>query len=209
MRMTARMLVCGVLLALLQTGASWLRQGYFPESVAIPDQGVEHLPLQFGAWVGENVPTDPRVASSLGAHTIVDRRYLGPAGEVVYMHIALWPDKFESVPHLPEECYSRAGWRISQSQRLSLGPAGPDTARVLVLEQTGANAHALYWYQLGERTYVDRAGLRDARLALWGRPEWPSTFKVLLHRSDAGRQQGIDDLKRFASALAPHLNELY
>ena len=208
MRTTTRLIVCGALLAALQIGATWLRQGYFPETVAIPEPGLESLASQIGEWAGEDVPTDPRVVTSLGAQATVDRRYIGPTGEVVYMHVALWTDEFESVPHPPQLCYSNAGWRIAESRGVSLPGTGPETARMLTLEQSGASAHALYWYQLDKVSFVDRDGLRSARRALWGRPEWPPVMKVLLHQSDAGGTQDGEGAKRFASALAPYLNEL-
>jgi hypothetical protein len=95
------------------------------------------------------------------------------------------------MPHPPELCYSSNGWALLESRAVTL----PDRPRVRISVQRYGRAEqrvvVVYWYQMDDRTYLDRNGERIARKAMWGKRQWPPLTKTLLQTSESEKAESL------------------
>lgn len=191
MTTTVRLLLAAALLVVTQTGVAMIHRAYVPAEVAIPSQPLSSLPMQLGDWTGENIELDERLFNAIGAHSVVNRVYRNPAGQQVSVHLALIADPTDNPAHYPEVCYPGSGWGVveRETSKIEVPGAAPVSARRMVYEQDRQQVQILFWYQLGERSFVDRDSYRDARQAYFGRKRWPPAIKVLLQVPSANRNE--------------------
>ncbi len=191
MTTTVRLLLAAALLVITQTGVAMIHRAYVPAEVAIPSQPLSSLPMQLGDWTGEDIELDERLFNAIGAHSVVNRVYRNPAGQQVSVHLALITDPTANPSHYPEVCYPSSGWGVVEREKSKIEAPGaaPVSARRMVYEQDRQQVQILFWYQLGERSFVDRDSYRDARQAYFGRRQWPPAIKVLLQAPTAARNE--------------------
>ncbi|MCL4191019.1 MAG: EpsI family protein [Thermoguttaceae bacterium] len=191
MTTTVRLLIAAALLVVMQTGVAMIHRAYVPAEVVIPEQPLSSLPMQLGDWTGESIELDERLFNAIGAHTVVNRVYRNPAGQQVSVHLALIADPTANPSHYPEVCYPSSGWGVvdRETSKIEAPGAAPVSARRMVYEQDRQQVQILFWYQLGDRSFVDRDSYRNARQAYFGRREWPPAIKVLLQVPSANRNK--------------------
>jgi hypothetical protein len=158
---------------------AWQRS--FVASMVRPQRHVlSELPLAFEHWTGKVTELDPRIFVVIGAEEQINRLYMNPDGAAIAVHCATWTSPNPGTPHGPDDCYSRAGWKLLQSRTMTL-PGRPDAPIAeREYERSGERVVVIFWYQMDDRTYVDRVGERTVRRAHWGQREWPPLTKVLL-----------------------------
>ncbi len=157
-----------------------------PPDVALPDWNLEELPVDLQGWTGEVSELDERLFRRIGADVVADRVFNNREGAAVTAHTALFKDFDEAiVVHLPSRCYRAAGWEQRDVETRSLPVEGlPDIdVEVSTWQREGRRVKVLFWYQLGERTVLNRYDLGKARFALAGRDTWPAMVKVMLETS--------------------------
>ena len=177
-----RLLLVAVILVVVQAGVLLIGRNYEPGEVVIPDRQLSSMPMQFADWRGQETELDPKIFRSLGAFSVINRRYSDAAGHEALLHAVLSETYTDRVPHYPQVCYPSNGWKILKQEDLAVGDSQTGTAhaRLFVAEQNGQNILVLYWYQFGESTFVDRDGFREARREFWGKDKWPPVIKVML-----------------------------
>lgn len=191
MTTTVRLILAAALLVVTQTGVALIHRAYVPAEIAIPSQPLSSLPLQLGDWTGEDIELDERLFNAIGAHSVVNRVYRNSAGQQVSVHLALIADPTANPGHYPEVCYPTSGWGVvkRETSKVEAPGAAPVSARLMTYGQSGTQVAILFWYQLGERSFVDRDSYRAARQAYFGRREWPPAVKVLLQVPSANRNK--------------------
>ena len=121
------------------------------------------IPKNFGEWhlvpnIGLVTPTDPAGYIGQGLEQRiysqeVARGYSDAAGNVVMFLVAYGPvQNYRLKSHLPEVCYSAAGFRVSAKQVNPLSyqdGAAPLTVSRLVAEKEGRFEPITYWMKVG------------------------------------------------------------
>ncbi len=111
-------LVCAVLV-----GSGGIRSWQASKVRAALEQGknsslsLKELPLTLGSWQGEDAILDPQIARRTGASDAIFRRYVDQTTGATVEVIVLYGPAVELFIHMPEVCYSGAGYAQS---------AGPD-----------------------------------------------------------------------------------
>jgi hypothetical protein len=74
---------------------------------------LKELPLNLGSWRGADAVLDPRIAQHTGANDAIFRRYVDQATGSVVEAIVLHGPAVELFGHMPEFCYTAAGYAQS------------------------------------------------------------------------------------------------
>jgi EpsI family protein len=178
-----RLLVVALLIPVIYGGAGLVRAALEPPGVDMPDWTFRELPVQLGAWRGEEATLDPEIAKATGATVIVDRAYRDDLGHVVSLHTAMFDDPKGGVYHSPLNCYRSAGWTKLSETRSYLQVSDELSLPVSVSnwERENQKVWVVYWYQLGEHVLFGRFDLGvKVRWSLAGKPKWPALIKVML-----------------------------
>ena len=163
-----------------------ISRGY-QHSIRPLQQPLEQLPVQLGDWYGVDQPTlDPRTVGVLGADEVLGRQYTNQIkNESLALHIAAWTKPMEipdPAPHHPEACYTGAGFEVVDRKidtfETTNGKLRVELIRYRQADLLIATAH---WFQIGDQIMLNKSEGRKAHQSLWGKPEWPSTIKVLVH----------------------------
>ncbi len=178
-------LAAAVLLVVTQVGVDWINRRYALAEVQRPSRSLAELPLELGTWTGADAEFDTRAFQVLGTEMCINRNYRDATGHVVALHSALWLESDSWVPHPPDACYESAGWTITGTKTVRIKPRDdsdqPAASVVLLsMERDGQRIRSLYWYQIGDRVYVNRDGARNVRRSYWGKPARPPMLKFLL-----------------------------
>jgi len=179
-----------------------IRDGYEMGTVVPPQRDLAAVPLQMGNWKGKELPADPRIREILKAKAGIDRIYVNQKAQDVLVH-AVWTDDYLKL-HFPQQCYRESGWKLTQSEDVTLdaGSPGAFPAKLLHFAQGNRSIQVLYWFQLGEHVFLDRVQHRLLRRQVcWGRKEWPPLMKFMLETEDSGLGRGQDALEDVAKRL--------
>jgi hypothetical protein len=147
--------------------------------------------LKDSPWKAKNVPLGQKEFVGIGADEVLDREYTNSSMNVVARsHVAVWLSSDEWAPHIPDQCYQANGWKRIKGGVVSL-PERPDVKVAMsTFERSGQTVRIAYWYQMDDRTYVDRSGARSVRRAQWGKSQWPPLIKTLLQTWDGPNAEG-------------------
>lgn len=193
---------------------SWVQANHKKGEISSPTLDVQNLPYAFAGWEGSNVELDERVFANLGADSAINRLYKGPNGEQVAVHIALWNENDNWLPHPPDMCYTKAGWKIGEQSKVTLNSVEPIKVQSCKFDREGSAVVTLFWYQLGDQIYFDKDGARAAQQKLWGNPKWPPLVKVLTQTSgyqDARSEEHLVDIashiRNWTATLKPEASK--
>jgi hypothetical protein len=170
----------------------------------------EDMPTSFGSWIG--VPTekiDARVFQAIGAEMAINRVYKQPQAEVV-LHCDVFLKYGVRTLHPPELCYPGSGFTIANSETVDipLEPGGRP-ARLLTLDREGQRVYCLFWYQIGDTTFMEGDGQRRAVQSLRGQTVWPPMIKVMLQCSGTSPEEAATALKALASLVYPWTRDFH
>ncbi len=71
---------------------------------------LQGLPLQIGAWNGEDVPLDDAIVRRTDTDALINRRYSRGGLESVSLYVGCGVRTRDMMVHRPEVCYIGAGW---------------------------------------------------------------------------------------------------
>jgi hypothetical protein len=208
-------LVACIGLLLTQGGVAAVRALYEARQIRLPRESVTNLPIELGEWraseeAAGTTGMDKELLSSVAADDAVTRLYRHHEGWACSVHLAMWYQSDEWMPHPPHMCYDAAGFEPTQDQRVSL--PGLDSERVAFQrytnKATGQAVLILFWYQMGDRHYVNRDGSREVRRSYWGSRERPPLVKVLLQIIDREDRQEESHMMELASEIYRYASEL-
>lgn len=196
------------LVAATQGAVVAVRAKYEPRLIRAPRAPMTDLPLTLGNWQADpqtagDIGVDEKLFEAIGAQDVVTRNYTHPEGWTCSVHMAAWHETDEWLPHSPEICYPGAGYtlRNRSDDALLNHPSERFRECEFVMPGSGFTASAIYWYQMGERTYFNRDGSRPVRQSFWGTAERPPLVKVLIQCSDPESAERDRCLKSLADTV--------
>jgi EpsI family protein len=151
--MTSETFRVGALCALLVAvgGLAW-RLELAPPLRADPSP-LATLPLEIAGWRGQEIPLDQAVERVLRAEFNLQRAYLHPSGELVWVYLGYYGTARGGRPeHTPRGCYTGAGWRILETRRLAAAPHSPLRVNEFLVERDGEQQLVEFWYRSHRRT---------------------------------------------------------
>jgi len=121
--------------------------------LAVDASPLADLPHRIAGYDGEEIPLDQTVERVLLADANLQRAYVDPEGEVVWLYVGYYGTERGGRPeHTPDECYPSGGWTIVSESRVDVDPANGLRANEMVVEQAGERRLVHFWYQ----THRDR-----------------------------------------------------
>jgi EpsI family protein len=182
---------------------------YLREPPLVDVSSLGDLPMDVGAWNGQEIPMTDKVSQMLEADVNIQRAYLHEIGGFIWFYFGYYGTERGGEPvHTPPYCYKSQGWTILES---NVVPLGSDTlfANELVVERAGEKRLVRFWYQSynqsGMLSKTDRVLARMEGLLLDGRSDG-SLVRVstpLLDRAEV--PQARARLNSFVREMAPHL----
>jgi EpsI family protein len=139
-------------LALLAAGAlAWSMQLRPP--LAVDVQPLAQLPTRIGAWRAlDDLPLEPAVEAELRADFNLERVYVGPAPEAVWLYIGYYGTERGGRPeHTPRGCYPGQGWAIADTRVLRVAP-GELRVNEYLVEREGQRQLVHFWYRSHRRS---------------------------------------------------------
>jgi EpsI family protein len=142
----ALMLIVGALSWYLRLGAPQLQVDASP---------LADLPTRIGPWRSTDIPLDAAVESELRADFQLQRAYLAPTQEPLWLYVGYYGTRRGGRPeHTPRGCYTGAGWGIESSQTLEIDPEGDFRVNEYLVEQDGHRRLVQFWYRSHRRTGI-------------------------------------------------------
>ncbi len=137
--------ILGLGLALAGAFAWWLtlRTPLVPEPASL-----DALPFQIGRYRGEPIPVEDTVESMLNATHNVQRAYLHPLGDVIWLYLGYYGTARGGTPeHTPRACYTAHGWEIASESTIVRDPVSALSANEYLVELEGQQRLVVFWYQ--------------------------------------------------------------
>jgi EpsI family protein len=136
--LAAAMLVVGGL-------AWWL---HLRPPLQVDASALERLPAELGAWRSSNVAMDPAVEGVLRADFNLQRAYVHPLGEVVWLYVGYYGTTRGGAPeHLPGTCYPAAGWEIVEERHIDVDPSVGLRVNEFLLQRETERRLVHFWYR--------------------------------------------------------------
>ena len=145
-------------------GIAW---SFYPLSGA--GEKLRAVPLQHGAFAGEDVPLTERELKVLGRVDVVHRKYV--YGERSVYVTLIDGSRDRHAVHDPRYCFRGAGWRVLEERQR---PVQGGEATWLRAENEYGRAEAAYWFSAGDRRhssmmrYLWDSMVRRVSLGQWG-----------------------------------------
>ena len=198
-----------------QGGVAVVRALYEPRHIRAPRDSVRNLPVTLGDWHASaddagRSGMKQELMDAVWADDTVTRFYTHTNNQECSVHLAVWHASDEWMPHPPYMCYPAAGFVSFQNQAIDLHGVdyGPVMSTRYMNSATGQSVTILYWYQMGNRHYVDRDSARQVRRSFWGNRERPPLVKVLLQIPNRDRPADLSTMCELASDIHRFVREL-
>jgi EpsI family protein len=149
-----RFAVIGVSLGLAAVGAlAWWLQ--LQPARVVDAAALDTLPQHIGAWRAREIPLDQTVESVLRADFNLQRAYVHPTGELIWIYVGYYGTARGGRPeHTPRGCYTGAGWGIAEARTVDLTPDGSLRANEYVVERGQQRRLVHFWYRSHRRSGI-------------------------------------------------------
>ena len=149
---TERLGAALLVLALLGVGAAgWMLQ--LAPALQVDASALATLPETIGPWRSRDIPVESTVESILRADYNLQRIYLHPTGDFVWLYVGYYGTARGGRPeHTPRGCYTGAGWEIEAARTLSVVPDDELRAREYQVRRDGEARLVHFWYRSHRRT---------------------------------------------------------
>ena len=120
------------------------------EPLEVDARALDEFPLQLDQWSGRDIAMDSGVEAMLGADYNLQRRYVHPLGDLVWLYVGYYGTERGGRPeHSPWQCYPSNGWTIVRQRVVE---AADNRANELVVEKAGDRRLVHFWYQSHRKT---------------------------------------------------------
>jgi EpsI family protein len=135
-----------LLLLVLAGAAAWGLQMRAP--LEPQTESLRSIPFEISSFIGVDTPIGDNVEEMLSADFNVQREYLHPLGQLVWVYIGYYGTERGGTPeHTPRACYLAHGWRVVDEQAVVTDPASGAQAMEYLVE-AGANRQlVMFWYR--------------------------------------------------------------
>lgn len=152
--MTGRLSYAALLLLIAAAGGFAWSFALASPLVADPSP-LATMPLELEGWSGTDVPVEADVEAMLRADFNLQRSYLLPTGEEVWVYVGYYGTQRGGRPeHTPPTCYEANGYRIFDDRTMLVDAARGLRVRELAVELDGERRLAHFWYRTRRRTGI-------------------------------------------------------
>lgn len=146
--MLSERLATSVAVSLLLVAGALAWSFQLREQLLPAPESLSALPYRFASFEGVDTPVGETVEEMLRADHNLQREYLHPLGQVVWLYIGYYGTERGGTPeHTPRACYAAHGWEIVEEAELVVDPATGQTAKEYLVELRGQQQLVLYWYR--------------------------------------------------------------
>jgi len=118
------------------------------EPLAPRSELLDQIPYEIGPWEGSPIPVEDTVETILNATYNVQRAYVHPTGDVVWLYIGYYGTERGGTPgHTPRACYVSHGWEIVEEAAIVRAPDTGHRANEYVVELEGERRLVMFWFQ--------------------------------------------------------------
>jgi EpsI family protein len=168
------------------------------------------LPLELGAWTGEDLPIEKYVREVLETNDLISRSYTRAGADPVFLYVAASRGD-RKVAHPPDVCLSGNGFLIEGRREIELARDvhGDVRAVELVLVRGSEEEVVVYFYAAGERLGPSYLALQLA--GAWERLFDPDVASALVRFSarvdgrTQTRESALASIRDLARDLVPEL----
>ncbi|MBW2269976.1 MAG: EpsI family protein [Deltaproteobacteria bacterium] len=168
------------------------------------------LPHEVAGWRAKDVPLDVVIESMLEADLHLQRLYVHPLGEMLWLYVGYYGTTSGGRPeHVPRTCYESQGWTLTEQRTLDVDAARGLRTNELLIEKAGKRRLVHFWYRSHRSTGI-LGGVGVSLDHLMGRAQTGRADGALVRVSTAlGSDEGVVTararLMGFESALDPQL----
>jgi EpsI family protein len=138
--------IAAVALLLLAGCAAWAFQ--LRPALSPAPESLAALPYELGSYRGVESPVGQNVEDLLRADFNLQREYLHPLGQVVWLYVGYYGTERGGTPeHTPRTCYAAHDWKILDEQTVVTDPATGHEAVEYLVESRGQQQLVLFWYR--------------------------------------------------------------
>ncbi len=121
----------------------------------VDSRALAGLPSQVAAWNSIELPLEAAVESMLDADLNLQRTYVHPLGDVIWLYVGYYGTSRGGRPeHLPQTCYRAHGWNIAAQRALEIDPRLGLSANEYVVEREGRVHLVHFWYRSHRETGI-------------------------------------------------------
>ncbi|HEU4431003.1 MAG TPA: EpsI family protein [Myxococcota bacterium] len=135
-----------LLLLLVAGGVAWalqLRARLEPQA-----ESLRSIPFEISSFVGVDTPIGDNVEEMLSADFNIQREYLHPLGQLVWVYIGYYGTERGGTPeHTPRACYLAHGWRVVDEQPVVTDAETGTRAMEYLVESGGNQQLVMFWYR--------------------------------------------------------------
>jgi len=136
---------------LLVGGFAWSLQ--LRSRLEVHARALSALPADLDDWHSRDIPLEEPVESMLRADAKVQREYVRPLGDSVWLFVGYYGTESGGRPeHTPGVCYPANGWRIERRRVVTIDAARGLRAIEYLVEKDGHRDLVQFWYRSHQRT---------------------------------------------------------
>jgi len=173
---------------------------------------VLQLPVEVGAYIGQDLPVERRVMDLLETSNIVMRNYVGPNRVNISVAIVYYP-QYRVYFHMPEGCMAGRGSILVTKEKEQIDVPGSDRpsieANKLVFDQSAGREVALYFFESGPMITSSYTRMRWylMRNHILRRRTGAALVRFSIRSTDEDTQEELAVLKKFVGQFVPILPE--
>lgn len=124
-------------------------------TLQVDSHELARLPSQVEAWRSVDIPMDEAVESMLRADFNLQRAYVHPLGDVIWLYVGYYGSERGGRPeHVPRACYRAHGWTIAAHRAIEIDPRRGLRANEYVVEREGQARLVHFWYRSHRETGI-------------------------------------------------------
>jgi EpsI family protein len=121
--------------------------------LAVDASALNQLPDRIDGWRGRDLPMDSAVEAELGAEVNLQRAYVHPTRDVIWLYVGYYGTGRGGRPeHTPRGCYTGAGWSIVDQRTLDVDREGRLRVNEFLVERQGERRLVHFWFRSHRRT---------------------------------------------------------
>ena len=118
------------------------------DTLYVDSERLDAIPYEIGAWEGAPIPVEDTVETILMATYNLQREYVHPTGDVVWLYVGYYGTERGGTPgHTPRACYVSHGWEIVEDDQIVRAAEEGLRANEYLVELEGERRLVLFWFQ--------------------------------------------------------------
>jgi len=185
------------------------------DSKLLPPGTLARLPLELGAWRGQDQPLDERMIKATDTDQILTRRYIRRDGSAAASLLVSYGIRLRDLlPHRPEVCYTTHGWTLRRTESAVLqaadGKSLPCQVHAFDRAGIGAESVRVLHYYLVDGVYGEDVSL--LRSKVWksdAASHYMAQVQVAVRVDPIAPDRAAAVAEEFARLSAPPIRALF